>query len=160
MSMDELIEELRKINQKLAEIQEVFEKRESMKMDYNIIMIFAGFIPIFLFLISYFQTNPGHFTEYFLTLAFFVFFACTSFIWAIIQIAKAETPFTYSLTLLMPLFIVFLPLLWAILIILHILPTTTVFEGIANITIIIYAIIVFVYLAIELLYRNLIAKTK
>lgn len=158
VSEEEVIEEIEKINMQLIKIHESLQKRETIKTDYSIVTIFAGFIPLFLFLISYFQANPEHTLAYFITLALFVFFGGASFIWAIIQIARAETPFTYSIALLLPLFVIFLPLLWSVLVTCQMLSVAPIFKQIAIGIIGIYAVVFFGYFVIELLYGKLIMK--
>jgi len=160
VSIEEVLEEMKKISGQLIKIQESLEKRESTKTEYSIVTIFIGFIPIFLFLISYFQDNPGHLIEYFMTFALFVFFFGASLIWAIIQIARTKTPFTYSITLVFPLFVIALPFIFSVLVTLHVLSVSSTIEQLAIIVIVIYATVFFVVFAIDLLYRKLIVRTK
>lgn len=159
MSKEEVIDQMKRINEQLIEIQGMLKTRESTKTDYSIVTILVGFIPVFLFMLAYFGADPRYSTEYFTTLAFFVFFAGVSFIWAMIQILKAESPFTYSLTVLLPLFILFLPLLWSILVTLKVLIVGAVFQQLAIVIMVIYAFVFFAYFGIELLYRKLIVRT-
>jgi len=159
VSLKEVTKQIKELNERLIAIHEMLEKRESTRTEYSILTIFAAFIPVFLFMLSYFGVNP-HSTEYFITLAFLMFFAGTSFVWAMIQVAKAKTPFTYSLTFLLPLFIIFLPLLWAVLVTLNVLPVITVFRQVSIAIICIYAAVFFVYFAIELMYRKLIVRNR
>jgi hypothetical protein len=157
VSKEEVIRTLKRISRQLSKIQEMLRTRESTKTDYSIVTIFVGFIPIFLFMLSYFQAYS---TEYFITFAFLGFFVGVSFIWAMIQVAKMESPFTYSLTLFLPLFIIFLPLLWSILVTFHVISTSTTFQNLSIATISIYATFFFAYFVIEFLYRKLIVRTE
>jgi hypothetical protein len=157
--MAETLEELRKINRQLAEIQEIFAKGESAKSEYSIVTILIGFTPIFLFLISYFQGNPDQMLGYFMTGALFVFFFGMSTIWAIVQIARTKSPFTYSIAVGFPLFIIALPFVFSVLVLLHILPVSQPLEYLAIVVLIIYAVVFFAIFIIDLLYSKLVSRS-
>jgi len=155
----EVLEELKKIHRQLVEIQKTLTKGESTKTEYSIVTVFIGFVPFFLFLISYFHGNPDHLIEYFMTVALFLFFFGASLVWAVVQIAKTKTPFAYTITIAFPLFIIALPFIFSVCVFLDVLPISQTFEYLAIVVITIYAVVFLAIFIINLLYNKLIAKS-
>ena len=141
----------------LIEIRDILEKQNKESRDFNIIAIFMGFSPIFIFLLSFMQQNS---LEYWIIFLFFAFFFGICFIWSIIQVAKAETQFTYGLALFLPLFIIALPLVLSVLIAAQVIRGYEAYFQLSLVIIIIYAIVFFVIFEINFLYERIILREK
>ncbi|MHA1676825.1 MAG: hypothetical protein ACTSU6_06565, partial [Candidatus Njordarchaeales archaeon] len=140
---EELTELLERIIILLNDIKDDLEKGSKNTLDYSIISIFIGFIPIFLFVFSFIQSNPDIQISpfiYWTLLCFFAFILSTCFIWAVKKIGEMETPLTIGLTFALPIFIVSMPLILSILIIFQIIQTAKIWWNMALIVIIGYAI--------------------
>jgi hypothetical protein len=158
MSRDDVLEELRKVNEALSQIEKTLKESKSTGTEYNIIAIFIGFTPIFLYLLTIFQSNEPMSIEYYTTLSLFIFFSATALIWAINKIARADTPFIYSIALVFPIFLVALPFVLSILAVLDLFSFPSPFEQLPFVIIAVYAVVFFAIFSINVLYNRLIER--